>query len=394
MSKPLAQSGLASLQCLPHRTATEYTVDAARVPGLFIEVRHTGGMTYYLRFRDSDGKTRYQKIGRTVDISLSDAKKQALKLRAGILLGNYPGADKRDKQQCMTFSEFFEQKYLPFARPRKRSWRDDEKLFNSRLRDRFGPIPLDQITRHAIQHYHGELRGPLSPASCDHVLQLISRCLGLAVSWGIITESPAKGIKKFNVDNSRTDYLSPEQLATLFRVLETTEPRAPSLAIRLLALTGARVGEVLHAKWSDIDVNAAVWTVQAVNSKSTRVRMIPLSEQALFVLDQLSASSTSQYVFTSSRTGERLTTVDKHWQKVRKVANIENYVLHSLRHTYASALIQSGESLYTVQQILGHSDPKLTQRYSHLSSSVLQNAANSVSKYLDKAHENSGADND
>ncbi len=63
------------------------------------------------------------------------------------------------------------------------------------------------------------------------------------------------------------------------------------------------------------------------------------------------------------------------------------------RHTYASMLINSGESLYTVQQILGHSDPKLTQRYAHLSSSVLQDAANSVSKYLDKAKDKQGTGN-
>jgi integrase len=377
----LSKSLIAKLVCPPGQRRIEYC--DTQVPGLFLEVRSTGGKTFYLRYRcPKANSTKYVKLGIHTDIDVASARKKSIVLRGAILEGNLPGSDKQSKEQCMSFSEFFEGNYLSYCRPRKKSWRDDFKLFNGRVRDRFGSIPLDEITRHAIQEYHGELRESLSPASCDHVLQLISRCMGLAVSWGIISESPAKGIKKFNVDNSRTEYLSPSQLETLIQTLDRTEPRIPSLAIKLLIFTGARVGEALHAKWSDIDLPAKTWTIQAVNSKSRRVRTIPLSDQALSILDELSSISGPIYVFTSSRTSGRLTTIDKHWQKVRKAANLENYVLHSLRHTYASALTQSGESLYTVQKILGHSDPKLTQRYSHLSSSVLQDAANGVSRYL------------
>jgi hypothetical protein len=89
LTAPLTQSALTTLQCRPGCKTTEYTVDAIRVPGLFVEVRHTGTKCYYLRYRDSNDSTRYQKIGRTMDIGLLAAKKQALKLRAGILLGNY-----------------------------------------------------------------------------------------------------------------------------------------------------------------------------------------------------------------------------------------------------------------------------------------------------------------
>ena len=88
---PLTQAKVKQLTCPTHLKRAEITIDSIHVPGLFVEVRNTGGMTYYLRYRDDDNKTRYQKIGRTMDISLPDAKKAALKLRAGILLGNYPG---------------------------------------------------------------------------------------------------------------------------------------------------------------------------------------------------------------------------------------------------------------------------------------------------------------
>jgi hypothetical protein len=128
MSKPnapLTQADIAKLTCSPHLKSLEATVDSIKVPGLFVEIRHTGGMTYYLRYRDSEKRTRYAKIGRTMDISLGDAKKQALKLRAGILLGNYPNADRQEKSRCLSWNELFEM-YIEFAKPRKRSWRDDE----------------------------------------------------------------------------------------------------------------------------------------------------------------------------------------------------------------------------------------------------------------------------
>ena len=186
---PLTQAKVKQLTCPTHLKRIEYTCDAIHVPGMFVEARQTGGMTYYLRFRDAQQCTRYLKLGRTMDISLSDAKKAALKLRAGILLGNYPGADKQEKKLCMRFSEFFEGKYLDFSRPRKRSWRDDEKLYNRRLKALFGETPLDKITRHSLQQMHSDLRSELSASSCDHHLGLMARCLKLASEdWKMIPD--------------------------------------------------------------------------------------------------------------------------------------------------------------------------------------------------------------
>ena len=120
-------------------------------------------------------------------------------------------------------------------------------------------------------------------------------------------------------------------------------------------------------------------------SKSKKRRSIPLNDAALEVLDQLGTEGTSKWLFTNVKTGTRLTTIDKVWQKIRKDAGLPQLRLHDLRHMHASMLVNSGESLFVVQKILGHSDPSVTQRYSHLSTESLQKAANSVGTYLDKA---------
>ena len=385
---PLTQANVKQLTCPTHLKRREQTVDSILVPGLFIEIRHTGGMTYYLRYRDSNNKTRYQKIGRTMDISLSDAKKAALKLRAGILLGNYPGSDKQEKKQCMTFSEFFEQKYLPFAKPRKRSWRDDEKLYTRRLRDLFGSTPLDKITRHSIQQMHSDLRSELSASSCDHYQGLMSRCLRLACDdWGMIPENVAKGLKKYNEDNRRDRLMTDDELQRLMAVLDKDSAQTACLALKLALLTAARKGEILSMKWSDINRQTRVWTLPASAAKGKRRRAIPISSGALAILETLSNNNNSEFVFENSRKpGERLKSIDKVWERVREKAQLPpDIVIHSLRHHACSALIRSNVDLSVVRDLMGHRQISTTQLYMHSTGESLHQGAESLEKSLDKA---------
>jgi integrase len=213
---------------------------------MFVAVRNTGHMAFYIRYRDQQQHTRYHKIGRVTDISLSDAKKAALKVRAGILLGNYPGVDKQAIQHCMTFSDFWITKYLPYATPRKRSIRDDEKLYSKRLKDLFGSTPLNQVTRHDLQQMHSDLRSELSASSYDHHLGLMSRCLRLASEdWNLIPENPAKGLKKYNEQNRRERLMTDSELQRLMAILDTDPARTACLALKMCLLTSARKGEVL-----------------------------------------------------------------------------------------------------------------------------------------------------
>jgi site-specific recombinase XerD len=84
-------------------------------------------------------------------------------------------------------------------------------------------------------------------------------------------------------------------------------------------------------------------------------------------------------------TGNPYTNIHKAWGKIRNQAGLPNLRIHDLRHQYASFLVNSGRTLYEVQQILGHSTSKVTERYSHLSSSTLQAAANSASVMINAA---------
>ena len=379
----LIKSGLI---CPPGKSRVEYT-DVART-GLYIEVRATssGQGTYYYRYKDSTGKTRHTKIGRTTDISLKEAKTKLKELRARVHLGADPSAEARAQKQSMTWEDFFEKRYLPHVKQHKRSWKNDEEMQRLRVNPRFGSLRLNQINKQQVQVFHAELKDEgLAPATADHHLKLIRQALNLAVEWSLLKSNPAARVKLFREDNQRERYLDATELQRLLAVLDTDKNRTVCNAVKFLLSTGARLNEALTAKWSDIDRGNRVWVIQATNSKSKRKRSVPLNDVAIGVLDKLRTEGKSSHLFTNSRTGNRLTTISKVWIRIRKAAGLPDLRLHDLRHSYASMLVNSGRSLYEVQQILGHSDPTVTQRYAHLSSTALQEAANAASDQMTAA---------
>ncbi len=122
-----------------------------------------------------------------------------------------------------------------------------------------------------------------------------------------------------------------------------------------------------------------------MNSKSKRIRSVPLNDSALSVLSQLLTEGKFEYLFVNLNTELPYANVHKVWHRLRKEAGLPHLRIHDLRHMYASFLVNSGRSLYEVQQILVHSDPSVTTRYAHLSTRTLQDAANSASLMIDGA---------
>ena len=368
------------LICPPGKNQIEYT-DADRT-GLYLEVRATspGQGTYWWRFKDASGKTARVKIGRTTDISIKDAKANVRTLRAQLQLGSDPAAERREMKQVITWNTFFEQHYLRHVKQHKRSWRNDEEMHRLRITKRFGDLQLDQIRKKEVQQFHAELKEEgLAPATCDHYLKLIRQALNLAVEWELIKVNPVAKVRLFHAENREERLMSEEEVQRLLDALDRHTGTAPNV-IKFLLFTGARVNEALHARWADIDRTQRNWVIQATNSKSKRRRAIPLNDAALEVLDSLWTKGRSEWLFTSSRGGGRMTTINKVWQRIRVQAGIPHVRLHDLRHQFASFLVNSGRTLYEVQAILGHSDATVTQRYAHLSTKTLQEAAETASR--------------
>ena len=349
------------------------------VPGLFIEVRSAAGSvpTWYWRFKDHAGKTRSRSIGTLTDLALGEARKQVKLLKAQHALGQADQAPAHDPAQGITLDRFMHEHYFPHARAHKRSYKRDDQLYRLRIAARFGHLPLRQITRRDVQKFHADLPAQgLSLASANHHLQLLRRVLNVAVSWEMLERNVLEKVTLFTLDNQVENYLDDEQVDRLVGVLQTDENRMVCLILLFLLSTGARLNEALWAEWKQVDLDNAAWRIPASNSKSKRVKSVPLNDSALWVIRQLGTQGTSRYLFPSPATGKPFTTITRVWYRIRRKAGLPaNVRIHDLRHTYASRLVSRGRSLYEVQQLLGHADPRTSLRYAHLSMKAKQEAA-------------------
>ena len=384
----LDQSFINTLTCPPGKSRIEYT-DADGVPGMYVLVSAAtpGVGTFYLRYKDASGKTCHHKIGRSSEISLVQARKVAREVKAELALGIDRHAVEKRKRTIPTLAQFFEDTYLPYAKAHKRSWKRDVQLF-TRIRDAFGSVRLDLIEKRKVAVFHAKLvkEVGLSPASADHHPKLLRRMLSMAMSYELIERNPLSRFELFNIDNKKENYLSDEDLVQLMGVLRSDANRTVCNIVILLLGTGCRLNEILTAKRADIDLENRVLRIAASNSKSKRVRSVPLNDMSAMVIqEQMENSAGYEYLFINHQTGKPYTTIMKVWERLRLKAGLPHLRIHDLRHSFASFLVNQGRTLYEVQQILGHSQSIVTERYAHLSTKTLQDASNSAGRLIQAA---------
>jgi integrase len=368
------------LVCPPDKPRIEYSV--ADEPGLFVECRSSAKAvpTWWLRLKcPIKGTNIYKRLGTVKELSLTQARKQARQIKAEHAAAPKQPIEAAPTVGSMTLATFMADHYFPHAKVHKRSHKRDDQLFRIRIAPKFGHLALSAINRRDVQAFHNALLDEgLSPASADHHIKLLRRVLNLAVQWELLEKNPLKGIPLFLVNNEVENYLDEAQTQRLLEVLKTDANRSVCHILMFLISTGARLNEALTATWKNVSIEGGVWKVDATRSKSKKVRSIPLNFDALWVLEQLPSKGKSDYLFPSPATGKPYITITRAWYRIRKLAGV-NVRCHDLRHSFASRLVMSHRSLYEVQQILGHSDPKVTMRYAHLSSRALQEAANAGS---------------
>lgn len=313
-------------------------------------------------------------------MSLAEARSKAKEIKAEIELGADPRAEEKARLAVIILDDFFYGHYLPYAKACKRSWDSDELLFRLRISPKFGRKRFNQVTRLDIQTFHAQLKDEgLAPATANHYVKLIRRMFNLAMEWQMVDSNPASRIPMFPEDNKIERYMNDVELNRLLDVLRTDHRRSICQIALFLLSTGARLNEALSATWDQIDQEKRVWRIPASNSKSKRMRVVPLNDSAMDVINQLDTKGKYDHLFINKKREKPYVSISKIWEELRDKAGLPHLRIHDLRHQFASFLVNAGNTLYTVQQILGHSDPSVTQRYAHLSTKALQEAANSAS---------------
>lgn len=199
-----------------------------------------------------------------------------------------------------------------------------------------------------------------------------------AVDAKLMDVNPVKGVRLPN-SAARERFLNGEELARLGKALDEAEragkhPHGLNI-IRLLALTGARRGEVESLRWDAVDFERGLITLAETKAGRTS---FPLSGPALAFLRALEREGDSPWVFPATRGGGHYKGVGRAWTAVRDAAGLEGVRLHDLRHSFASFGAASGIGLQTVGKLLGHRQAATTARYSHIADNPLRAAADQI----------------
>ena len=356
------------------------------VRGLLIRATASGKAVpvYLLRYK-RNGKTAYDNLGNIKELSLAQARKLAIQQKVLHAQEDKLAPKEMGPSGQITLEVFLTEHYLPYAKIHKRSWIRDKQLINIRIVPRLGATKLCDLTRYQVLQFQNELaHSGLSPSSQDHHLKVLRHALNLGVEWQFIEKNVLTGIKLLNVDNQLHDVPTPEQLERLVDVLRTDKNRPVCNILMFLLSTGARLSEVLKAKRDEFDFEKGLWTIPASTAKSKKTSTIPLNESALMILGEASKMHKFEAIFANLETGKPFTTITRVWYRLRKLAGISKMRIHATRHQFGDTLVASGRSLYDVQVLLRHSDPRVSQRYARLSMHTLKEAANTASLFAPK----------
>lgn len=365
-----------------------YADDAIR--GLYIDARHSGKSFRY-RYTDSGGKARSITLGREPGLNLSEARIKVLELSKLMMQGEDIAEEKKRRSNIPNFSDYIENTYLPFSASTKRSYDDEKRLINTHLIPFFGDKKLSSIKKIDIKIFiEKKIQDGYKSSTVNRLIAAIKMVFNRAEEWEIIqvSENPSRSIRGVRNVERIDRFLTPEEAKRLRDEVCRSESPMLRYIVSFLLLTGARKREALDAQWMYIDFDKNIWTIPI--SKSGRPRYVPLSPAVINLLRHLQDDcpqmgydwKVCKWIFPNPRTLKPFINIFFAWNRARNRAGLGDVRIHDLRHSFASALVNEGMTLYDVKEILGHSNMATTTRYAHLSKKRLVDIAAVVSDHF------------
>lgn len=283
----------------------------------------------------------------------------------------------------MTFSELFEEYYQPHIQNKdKKSTYDREvHLYKKWLKPVLGGVKLNLISRISLIRLLQPMeKKRLSNRSKNYAIALTRQVFNFAIRNELFAgDNPAARFDELKKeDNRRMKFLSDEELNNLLKEL-----KKHSYSVYLMALisadSGLRAGEIFKLTWADVSLKEKMLFLR--DTKNGKNRFAYMTDRVAEELSKLKQGEGNEFVF-QSKAGGKIYHVSRTFERAVKALGLndgitdrrQKVVFHSLRHTFASRLVQKRVSLYEVKELLGHSDIAMTQRYSHLANETLRQA--------------------
>lgn len=234
------------------------------------------------------------------------------------------------------------------------------------LMEHVGDIPLDMVTVRNVDKFMARRAKKVKPITVNKELSTLKAAFNQAIRWEYIEKNPFTGTKRLRVPEKAPVYFTREEYAVL---LAGIQGHWLSDLVIVAMNTGLRQGELLTLTWQNVDLDRKI--IRVVNTATFRTktgkhRIVPLNAVAIAVLEERQKLREA-YVFTLDGGQVKSQWVTHLFKKtIRRLGMRDELHFHSLRHTFASYLVQSGVSLYQVGKLLGHRDMKSTEVYAHL----------------------------
>ncbi len=332
---------------------------------------------YYILF-DQDGRRRWKSTGCTL-------KHEAIKS-----LTEFEQLFQQ-KQKEVTLSQFSAD-FLSFAKGNfAKCTVDFYRTAFDHLKSMVGDIPLSSLTMQHIDLYKVKRLADnakystanVSGATVNRELQALRAAMNTAVSWKHLEHNPFSKMAQVQIPEVTPSYFTKQDFQRLLNAI--TEEWLKELVV-FAVLTGMRRGELVNLRWQDVDLQRKLIQIQSsptFRTKQGKRRVVPMSEVVFNLLGSKAQRIRSEYIFHIKGYKINDDHASKKLKKYVGEAKLDPKLhFHSLRHTFASWLVQDGVSLYELQKLLGHSNIAVTQVYSHLQPEGLHSTVNRISLSL------------
>lgn len=365
-----------------------------------IKTKYAG--VYYVTSKTPDGRTekiffmRYRKAGRLVEEKAGHQFRddmtpaRAAGLRARRIDGDEATNSERrimeraqqlEDQSRWTVHRLWEE--YKAQRMLNKGLSIDSNRYDNYLKVVFGSRTPDTIITLDIDRLRINLLKVKSPQTVKHVIALLKRIINFGAKKGLapMPDTARLHFEIPRVDNKKTEYLTPEQFTSLLNAINVDENTKVASLMKLAMFTGMRKGELLKLRWDDVDFERGFINIR--ESKGGIAQNIPMNGETRHVLEGVIRTE-SEYVFPG-QDGKQLQNVQVPINRIKKRAGLPKDFrpLHGLRHSYASMLASSGKvDMYTLQKLLTHKSPQMTQRYAHLRDDALKRAADTADEVI------------
>ena len=377
---------------------TKRTVEAARpqdrdyfvwdedLPGFGLRVFTSGKRSYLIQYKAA-GRTRRVTIGQHGPVTADQARKRALALWAEVKAGGDPAEDRDASRKAATVAELGDRYIIEWANRHKKasSAAEDERNLRKYVLPALGRRKVRDVAKRDIEKLHAALSiecqddgtERATPFRANRVIALLSKMFALAEEWDVrpTGSNPCRGVKRAR-EQRRERYLSSAEIARLWATMAEAEatlaiPTAMLALVRLLLLTGCRLGEIRNLLWEQVDFERACLHL---SDSKTGPKVIHLNTPALEILAAIERVEGNPHVIIGTVPGAHFVGVHKAWKRIRASAGLDGLRLHDLRHTYASILAGLGEGLPIIGEALGHTQAATTQRYAHIAADPVKRA--------------------